>query len=90
MSLTDALEMGQPGDDTVYLTDGIYVEAVESFRDGNFDYPIIIEGNRHAIINGDSGWRSIVITHPFITLKVTQKQLVFFVSTRVLLANFIF
>ena len=72
MSLTEALELAQPGD-TIHLADGIYDEAVVSCRDGEVDNPITIEGSSGAIINGDYSSRCVLINHSFITLRVSQQ-----------------
>ena len=72
MSLTEALELAQPGD-SIYLADGTYDEAVVSYRDGEVDNPITIEGSSGAIINGDYSSRCILINHSFITLRVSQQ-----------------
>ena len=71
MGLTEALEMAEPGD-TVHLADGIYDIALVSYRDGEEDDPITIEGSREAVINGAHSSRSVLINHSFITLRVSQ------------------
>lgn len=58
MGLTEALELAQPGD-TIYLADGTYDDAVVSYRDGEVDNPIIIEGSSDAIITGDYSSRCV-------------------------------
>ena len=78
MDLTEALKKAGPGD-KISLEDGIYDTALESYTDGEKDNPIIIEGSRDAIINGDNGnSRSVLINHSFITLRVSSQQLLIY------------
>lgn len=80
MSLSEALELAQPGA-TIYLAAGIYDEAVVSYRNGEVDDPITIEGSNDSIINGDYSSRCVLITHSFITLRVSPyTDLLFFKS----------
>lgn len=80
MGLSQALELAQPGD-TIYLADGIYDTALVSYRDGEFGDPITIEGSSDAIINGGYSSRAVLINHSFITLRVSQKLLKYFLSS---------
>lgn len=79
MGLPEALELAQPGD-SIYLADGIYDTALVSYRDGEVDNPITIEGSSDAIINGDYSSRSVLINHSFINLRVSQTLLRYFIS----------
>lgn len=67
--LTAAMGLAGPGD-TVSLADGVYDRAIVTVTDGKQGSPIVIEGSRNAVIQGDFSSRSVLVQHSWITLQV--------------------
>ena len=71
MSLSEALELAEPGD-TIFLADATYDTAIVSYRDSEEGQPITLEGGPNAVIKGNFKSRSVLINHSFISLRVSQ------------------
>lgn len=67
-SIQKALERAMPGD-TIRLAPGQYFQDFKTVRDGQKGEPIVIEGQRSAIVSGAGEPRIVQINHDYVELR---------------------
>ncbi|MGO4386517.1 nitrous oxide reductase family maturation protein NosD [Microvirga sp. 2YAF29] len=67
-SIQEALDRAMPGD-TIRLMPGRYFQDFKTVRDGRLGNPIVIEGQKNAIVSGAGEPRIVQINHDYIELR---------------------
>ena len=67
-SIQKAVDLAQPGEN-IYLMNGTYLQDVVSKRSGASGKPILIKGEKEAVIKGGGNARVFEINHDYLTLE---------------------